>query len=385
MLHQVSRPKGWQGFLFFVAMATIVLLPGCKGPPPENLFAEDPVLREETAIEILKDSEGDLEIEDKDLPAFLNALKDESKNVRMATLKVLRAAREESTIPEILELFKDEEIEVRELAIEVAASFGDLSSEAANKVLWRTLDEDEDLSEDERQRLQECAVITLTKTGAFEAFLDKIKSFQRVTIMGEGTDLQLSNDIANWVRIGANYYQIAGDKEGLKTIASYYLGIGDYKEAESFYAKAGSETEGYQSIADAAFEKMDYGVAAHYYEKAGDQQKAAESLERMVKVGQWEGHGIKFTVSSSGRKITYLEVTIPFRGGKQTSYIRTPIEIENRSFSCRQSAGMSDVRVKGNFTSAETAAGSASFYASVGGYGGTFIEGSLDWTANFKK
>jgi len=163
MLHQFIRPKGWEGFYFFLAAATFVLLTGCKGPSPENLFAEDSALREETAIGILKESEESLEIEEKDIPAFLNALKDESKNVRMATLKVLGAAKKESTIPEVLELFKDEEIQVREMAIEAAASFGEPSSNAVKDILLRSLDEDEIPSGDEWQHVQKCAVMTLIK------------------------------------------------------------------------------------------------------------------------------------------------------------------------------------------------------------------------------
>lgn len=381
MLDKILNLKRNHTFYLIITVATFLNLTGCKPPSPQDLTAKDPEVREKTALKIIKAKEKSLEIEETDILELLNGLKDKSKNVRLATLKVLKVAKKESTIPDIvLKSFRDEEEDVREKAVEAVANFGETSSiYVTDFIFFKHKPEDtvlEDFTEVERDYMEECAVIVLIKIGEFEPILEP---FVKLSSFFEGRAKRL-------IKISADYYEKEGDKEGLEKMASYHSESGNYEDAAILYEKLGKAKEGYKKIADFAFEQMNYETAALFYEKLGDKEKAAE-VRRIIKDGQWTGDKIKFTVSSKGRKITYMEVTIPWRGGRTTNYIRDPIEIKNNSFSYHESTYGGFVKVEGKFTSAEKAAGSASFSQTQSrSYGQPLrMSGSTNWSANFKK
>lgn len=376
MLDKILNLKRNHAFYLIITVAIFLYLTGCKAPSPQDLTAKDPEVRENTALKIIKAKEKSLKIEETEILELLNVLKDKSKNVRLATLKVLKVAKKESTIPEVVKLFRDKEEDVREKAIEAVANFGETSSKYVTEFIF-FMDKQEDLTEVEKDYMEECSVIVLIKIGEFEPILDQAVKLKPI----------FKDRATKLIKIAEDYYENEGDKEGLEKIASYHSENGNYEDAAILYEKLGKAKEGYQKIADFAFKQMDYETAALFYEKLGDKEKAAESRRRIIQDGQWTGNKIKFTVSSKGRKITYMEVTIPWRGGRTTNYIRKPIEIKNSSFSYHESRYNGFVKVEGKFTSAEKAAGSASFSQTQSGpYGQQLrMSGSINWSANFKK
>jgi len=87
----------------------------------------------------------------------------------------------------------------------------------------------------------------------------------------------------------AEYYEKAGNKEGLRKVADAYLNNGSYETAIDFYLKLGdNEKTVYNKAADAAFSKTDYDKAIAYYEKTGSKERLRKIADACLNNGGYE-------------------------------------------------------------------------------------------------
>ena len=84
------------------------------------------------------------------------------------------------------------------------------------------------------------------------------------------------------------YYEKAGNKEGLRKVADACLNAGNFGTAMDLYLKLGdNENAIYNKAADAAFSKTDYDKAAEFYEKASNKEGLRKVADACLNAGNF--------------------------------------------------------------------------------------------------